>query len=112
MGFSLAIIWLGFFGSIPTSLFFYYRARTKERLAIIEKGGDVKYPEPSNIKFGFRLFFWRIGMMVFFGGLCLILSYMFPHVDKIIYPATMIMGAGLGLILSYFFERFVKNNDQ
>lgn len=38
---SIALIWLGFFASIVLGLYFYFSARHKERMALIEKNANV-----------------------------------------------------------------------
>ena len=113
--FSLALIWLGFFASIVLGLYFYFSARHKERMALIEKNADVsEIFKPREIRFRFP---WlKIGMMIagVGFGVCLIpfLSSQIPAIynlrgmgKDIMTMGSMLFFGGLGLVIAYFIEK-------
>ena len=95
------IITIGFFALIVLSLYFYFRARNKERMALIEKGGDLSkfYKKPN----GNRLM--KIGL--FFVGLAvgLLVAFLLTVVSSIngvvAYFSMILLFGGLSLILYY-----------
>lgn len=60
---SIALVWLGFFASIVLGLYFYFSARHKERMALIEKNADVS--EIFKVReFRFRFPWLKLGMII------------------------------------------------
>lgn len=78
--------------------------RTRENLALLEKGKDPRRPRPySSLKFGLLL----IG-----AGLGLFIAYMIDingnqrmHDNPSVYFSLIAIGGGAGLVLSYFLEK-------
>jgi len=77
--------------------------RTRENLAILEKGKDPRAPRPYNSL--------KSGLVLCGGGIGLLLAYMLDiytrHSGDIepVYFGFIALGGGLGLILSYIIEK-------
>lgn len=85
------------------SLYFYYRARNKERMAMIDKGiykfEQSKKTPIRGLKYG--LFFSGIGIGIFFGY---ILDTYTNVPDEPAYFSMILLFGGLSFILGYFIE--------
>ncbi|RYY40682.1 MAG: hypothetical protein EOO08_06015 [Chitinophagaceae bacterium] len=95
------------FLSTTAMVFGIFYLRTRENLAILEKGLDPRSPRPYNsLKFG---------LILLGGGIGLVAAMMIGNAmanaahnginDMPIYPACVAIGAGLGLLASYFIEK-------
>jgi len=112
--FSLALIWLGFFASIVLGLYFYFSARHKERMALIEKNADVS--EIFKLReFKFR-FPWLKLAMIIIGigvGFCFAFFSMFiPGIDnisvgdkEIMSLGSMLLFGGVGIVIAHYIEK-------
>lgn len=100
---------LAFFAAIVLSLYFYFRARHQERMAMIEKG----YQPPPSPKKDLSLRSLKWG--VFFIGLALglFMGYVlatYTRIDGVISFFSMIMlFGGASLIFNYYLERKSNN---
>jgi len=78
----------------------FYNTRNKERMAIIEKGGDIKYPESSS---KFSALKW--GLVLLCLGLALSLGIYVDisrnHDGPFFTLPFVVIGAGLGMLLYY-----------
>ena len=88
--------------------FFSHKARTKERLLLIEKGVDI-----SNLSMGPSPFLWlKIGILLFSTALGLLLGALLRYQTNITAfqtgdtsLCTMILFAGIGMIVGHFVEK-------
>lgn len=62
-GFSLALVWLGFFASIFLGWFYFLKARNKERMSLIERDKDVSEIYAKR-EFKIRFPWLKLGMLV------------------------------------------------
>lgn len=108
---SFALIWLGFFASIVLGLYFYFSARHKERMALIEKNADVtEIFKPREIRF---CFLWlKLGMIALgigIGFLCtafLVSSkYQWRSLGDELFAGLSLFFGGLGVIIAHFIEK-------
>jgi hypothetical protein len=106
------LVSLGFFAAIILSLYFYFRARNQERLAMIEKGYQpVDKKGKSNrslrsLKFG--VFFIGIGIGLFFGYL---LSHFTSINSTVAYFFMILLFGGAGLIINYYLESKISKKE-
>ncbi|RYY98665.1 MAG: hypothetical protein EOO11_07365 [Chitinophagaceae bacterium] len=84
-------------------IFGIYYLRTRENLAILEKGKDPRSPRPFNSL--------RLGLLLIGGGLGLLIAYLLDtyttHQREIepLYFALIAIGGGAGLLGSYATEK-------
>ena len=79
----------------------YFSTRHKERMAAIDKGGEIKYPilrssRSSSLKWGLVLLFIGIALAI---GISLDVHY--DHDGPIVSFPLFLVGAGLGLLVYY-----------
>jgi hypothetical protein len=109
----LIILSVSFFGAIVLSFYFYFKARNKERMALIEKGSDLSefYKEPN------RYLLLKIGMLFIGVAVGLFIAYaitiIMPIPIAVAYFGMILLFGGLGLILYYpvSAKYFIKNDD-
>ena len=94
-----------FFSAVILSLYFYFRARNKERMALIEKGVDVKEfytrrGESSMFKWGMVFIGFSLGL--FFGYLLATYSGMN---DEVAYFSMIFLFGGSSFILYHFINK-------
>lgn len=96
------------FGGGFAMIFGIYYLKTRENLAMLEKGMNPKEhanrPAPyKNLKWGLLLVGAGIGLMIAY----LLDTFMVPHSDTnaFIYFSLLAIGGGLGLISSYKVEK-------
>ncbi len=97
-------------------IFGIYYLRTRENLAMMEKGWNPK--QYSNLPAPFRSLKW--GLLLSGAGLGLFLAYLMDrnmgheHENAPIYFSLIALGGGLGLIISYFIEKkeWIDKRDQ
>jgi len=120
MGDNIAIwgvIWLiitcvGFFSMIVLSSYFYFRARNRERMALIEKGGDLSkfFGEPNDhllFKNGMFLIGLAIGLLMGY-----LMAMILPIPDVVAYFSMILLFGGLSLILYYpVSAKYLKKGD-
>lgn len=96
--------------AIVLSLFYFFKVRNKERMAMIEKG-IYKFEAPKkspvrSLKYG--LFFAGIGIGIFFGHI--LATY--TNVDEVAsYFSMILLFGGLSFILSYIIEQRKEKSD-
>jgi len=111
---SLALVWLGFFASIVLGLYFYFSARHKERMALIEKNADVS--EIFKVReFRFHFPWLKLGMItlgVGFGLFAVVVIANQPEIQNLpqdflqmMAVGTILFFGGLGLVIGYFIEK-------
>jgi hypothetical protein len=102
------IITLGFFAAIILSIYFLVKTRNKERMAIIEKGGDLSelYKKKRN---GHG--FFKTGMVVIGVAIGLILGGILDNAmvlpEGLSYFAMILLGGGSAIILANY---LIANN--
>jgi len=112
------IIWLiiasvSFFSAIVLSFYFYFKARNRERMALIEKGIDLSefYKEPNRhlmLKAGMLFMGVAIGLYVAYAT-----TTVLPIPAVVAYFAMILLFGGLGLILYYpVSARYLIRNDE
>lgn len=110
--FAFYMVWLGFFVCILLGWFFYIQARTKERMALIEKNADLS--EIFKLR-EFRFPWLKLGI-VFMGvgfGFCLslwlIVSSSLETVgqggQEMMILGFMLFFGGLGLVIAHFMDK-------
>lgn len=91
---------LAFFSAVVLSLYFYFRTRHQERMAMIDKGFELKEKKPRShqtLKTG--IFFIGISLGLFFGYLL----KKFTIIDEVIAFFTMILlFGGISLVVNHY----------
>jgi hypothetical protein len=111
---SIALVWLGFFASIVLGLYFYFSARHKERMALIEKNADVS--EIFKVReFQFRFPWLKLGLIILsvgLGLLAVVVLVIQPEIRDLPHDlvemsalATILIFGGIGLVIGYFIEK-------
>ena len=95
------LISISFFAMIVLSIYFYFRARTKERIALIEKGADLSkfYKKPNGhamLKNGMFLLGLAVGLLVAY-----ILTVTTAINGVVAYFSMILLFGGLSLIFYY-----------
>ena len=95
------LISLSFFAMIVLSLYFYFKARNRERMALIDKGADLSkfYKKPNGhllLKNGMFLTGIAIGLLVAY-----LLNEITAMNGVVAYFSMILLFGGLSLILYY-----------
>jgi len=112
----LAVI--GFFAGVVLSLYFYFKARNRERLALIEKGMDAtllfpkKQPrtpmKSTSLMLKVGLFLIGLGIGVFAG---FFVTISIPHSGPVGFFSMVLIFGGLGLIAGHLVSKKSTNNN-
>ena len=107
------IVFITLFAAAFGILYVYYTSRSKERMALIEKGADASLfntgKEGQKSSFGWSKFTLKIGML--FMGIALgivvaaIMSYAGVLYEGANYPSMIFFFGGLSLVLFYVIDR-------
>ena len=101
---------LGLFAAIVLSLFFYFSARNKERMALIEKGLINQVQKKPNNNMGLKFGSLFIGLS--FG---IFLGYLLAHyttINQVVaYFSMILLFGGISLILNNFLPLKKKEVD-
>mgnify|MGYP006302449011 CR=1 FL=1 len=95
------LIPISFFAAVVLSLYFYFRARNKERLAMIEKGTDL---DISKMKWGTNNSYWPMKTGLFFIGIAfgLLAGYLLESIleieEGIAYLSMVFLFGGIALV--------------
>lgn len=111
---SIALVWLGFMASIVLGLYFYFSARHKERMALIEKNADVsEIFKPRQIQF--RIPWLKLGIIIVGIGLGACLSVMLsllPIMQNLdgdsrtgIVFGFMLVCGGIGIVIAHHIDK-------
>jgi len=111
---SITLVWLGFLASIVLGLYFYFSARHKERMALIEKNADLT--EIFKVReFRFQFPWLKLGMIILGVGLGLIAVVVIANQPEIknltqdliemLAGGILLISGGLGLVIGYFIEK-------
>ncbi len=92
---------LGISFTIGFIFYMFFSSRHKERMAIIEKGGDIRYPRQqtsknSSLKWGLILLCLGIAL-----GIGIFFDVAGDHDGPFVTFPLVIAGAGLGMLLHY-----------
>lgn len=99
------IITCMFFTAITLSLYFYFRARTRERLAIIEKGGQIEFPQRKERKgWGLKMGLFLAGIGIGFLVGSLLSAYTALNPDAAYFSMVFLFG-GAGLVAGNFLQK-------
>lgn len=96
------LIPISFFAAVVLSLYFYFRARNKERLAMIEKGKDL---DVSKMKWGANNKHWPLKTGLFFIGIAigLLVGYVLETnldiVEPVAYLSMIFLFGGIALVI-------------
>jgi len=112
--FSYALIWLGFFACIVLGLYFYFSARHKERMALIEKNVDVSEIFKTR-EIRFRFSWLKMGMIILgigFGFCFAFFSMFIPGIANIsvgdrevMSLGSMLLFGGVGIVIAHYIEK-------
>ena len=113
-GFSLALVWLGFFASIFLGWYYYLKARNKERMSLIERDKDVSEIYAKR-EFRFRFPWLKLGLLITgiaFGGTLIVSLSAISEVSGIIektqgfafFVALMLFG-GISMIIAHYIDK-------
>ena len=117
--FGMTFLWGLFFAAIAISRIFYVRARSKERIALIEKGIDPKVVYKRNLSQD-TASWQKVGIVIV--GIALgilfpmLLAILFPENEdiKLALPFLMIvfglLFGGVGMIIASLIDKSRKNN--
>jgi len=111
---SITLVWLGFLASIVLGLYFYFSARHKERMALIEKNADVS--EIFKVReFRFHFPWLKLGMTILgvgFGLFAVVVLANQPEIQNLtqdlremLVTGTILIFGGLGLVIAHFIEK-------
>jgi hypothetical protein len=111
--FAFYLVWLGFFASILLGWYFYLKARTKERMALIEKNADLS--EIYKVReFRFRFPWLKLGMIItgVGFGFCMVfplreiigIQNFGAEMELAIFGFMMFFG-GLGAVIGHFIDK-------
>lgn len=111
--FAFYLVWLGFFASILLGWYFYLKARTKERMALIEKNADLS--EIYKVReFSFRFPWLKMGMVITGVGFGFCMVFLLREIIGIqnfgaemelaIFGFMMFFG-GLGAVIGHFIDK-------
>lgn len=111
------LIPITFFLSCFGTLYVYFSARNRERMALIEKGLSA---ELLSAKRKYPKSFWalRIGLLLvglglgFLFGRILEVSIDFGHAEPVPYFSMIFLFGGIALVSSFFLERRMSREDQ
>ena len=98
------------FGSVVLSLYFFFRARNKERMAMIEKGVyklEIKRSGDGILRWA--LAFIGVAIGLFFG---MLIESATSFDEGVGYFSMIFLFGGLGLLTSYLIERKKKAMQQ
>ncbi|QNF32906.1 hypothetical protein HUW51_09235 [Adhaeribacter swui] len=101
----IVIVAILFFGTIFGICYLYFTSRTRERLALVERGLDPNFfrPRRTALKYGMLIFSVVLGMTI---------GDMIPFRYAIGVPLGVMLG-GLSLILYYFIiDKRLGNRDE
>jgi hypothetical protein len=107
------VAFIALFATVFGIMYVHYTTRSKERMALIEKGADASLfntgKEGRKFNFGWSKFTLKIGML--FMGVALgimagaILSYAGVLYEGANYPSMIFFFGGLSLVLFYVIDR-------
>ncbi len=102
---------VGFFAAVVLTLYFYFRSRNKERMAMIDKGIEFPVKKTSSpakaIKTG--VFLIGIALGIFFGHII----GKYTVIDEVVAFFVMILlFGGIALTLNYIIEQKLKKRDE
>ena len=105
-----AIVFMFFMACVFFTWFFIHRARTKERLLLIEKGIDLSsLPKSGQFKANFNFPWLKIGIMITSISVGMLLSVILllnnvTNLD-ILHPTLMFAFGGIGMILAHYIDK-------
>ncbi|HBH47873.1 MAG TPA: hypothetical protein DDX98_04500 [Bacteroidales bacterium] len=98
-----------FFAAVVLSFYFYFRARNKERMAMIEKGiYSIEFKKSNNgvLRWSLLLIGFAIGLL--FG---MIIESTTQLDEEVAYFSMIFLFGGLGLLASYIIEQKKKASE-
>ena len=99
------------FGVIFGMFYLYISARNRERLALIEKGGDASifYNTNKRVTPIWKVIVLNLGLLLMGIGLGIFIANMLTynlHVDEdVAFPGTIFLMAGIGLFAGFFITK-------
>jgi hypothetical protein len=100
-----------FFGVIFGIFYLYISARNRERLALIEKGGDASifYSSSKRVTPIWKVIVLNLGLLLMGIGIGIFLANILTYnlnVDKdVAFPGTIFLMAGIGLFVGFFLTK-------
>lgn len=101
------LTFIALFATIFGIIYLFISARHKERMALIEKGADASifYGKKPSGGLLFRIFIMNLSLLLMSIGLAIfvsgILVYNLNIKDRLAYPGTILLFAGLGLFAGF-----------
>ena len=102
---------IALFLSIFGMVYIFLTTRTKERLALIEKGADAalfKTARKPIIILKFALLCIGVGIGILVGNFCV---YYMKMNEETAFPAMIFLFGGIGLLVAYFIEKKLEKKN-
>ena len=106
-----AVVFMFFLAGVFFTWFFIHRARTKERMLLIEKGIDLStLPKSGQFKVNFRFPWLKIGIIISCISLGCLIGVMYMHnykqeIGEMLPPTFMFLFGGIGMILAHYLDK-------
>ena len=105
----VGVVFISLFVVIFGIFYLFFSTRNKERLALIEKGGDasifVKGSSGGNGMFFWKAFLLNLSVLLISIGLAVFIASFLVHslgmLEEVAYPGTIFMVAGIGLFVGF-----------
>lgn len=110
------IIPVVFFGVIFGIFYLYITARNKERLALIEKGGDASifYGKDRRVTPMWKVIIINLALLLIGIGVGIFIAATLHSVmgvdDDVAYPGTIFLMAGIGLFSGFYLTKKLNND--
>ncbi len=104
------------FGVIFGMFYLYISARNRERLALIEKGGDASifYSARKSVTPVWKVIVLNLGMLLVGIGIGVFLANLFTYNfgmdEDVAYPGTIFLMAGIGLLAGFFVTKRLNSD--
>uniref|UniRef100_UPI003217EE72 DUF6249 domain-containing protein n=1 Tax=uncultured Draconibacterium sp. TaxID=1573823 RepID=UPI003217EE72 len=103
---------IGFFLAVFAILYVYWTTRTKERLALVEKGMDAGIFKVDPVRRRLDLVKWGIFLIAL--GVGVVVGYALSNsINEVVaYFTAILICGGLGLIVAYFLIKSLAKNEE
>lgn len=106
----VVLILLVIFGTIFGIFYLFYSTRNRERMALIEKGAeaDIFFSKKQKTPPVWKILILNLSLLLIGIGLGLFTGHLLEYLgmeEKIVYPACILIMAGLGLFLGFHMSK-------
>ena len=109
----VAITVVSLFGTIFFTLYYYFQARNKERMALIEAGLDLSqfYKKQVQISHWLRLGVFAVGIGLGLLIVGLISPYLVERIDGVLKVSIVILCGGIAMIIANYVDKPKQDRD-